>query len=646
MSLKLKVIIAAVTLTLLGIGLFVSFMIVKHLDTYEVEREDVNRPKPRDLLADDKLEDKKPVFDPELVDTRPFGPADNRWQINASAAVIRLDVADIRSDEHEALQRLYPDYAAAAKALRGAGFEVLPSVNLLGGKAKQFDDGLYAAMDQYMVQNGEEGVRDIELCVRQVLTELNPTGEAYAWLFASLEVGRFITPEEHQRRPRLVDRFVEAFLADEAQSRPVGFYTWNENLVRVFQFLRYLQQPFDKREGTPQVLANALARSSQAREQYTRMLDFYAHLTNPFDSLSLLPLTDELYAGKPLTDIASVVGVRKPFVSFLPYSDSKETELFDRLYPRGLPPSADLMADLINAIRSGELDLKPGENSGWYDYQLYALESLVLPEKGEGNDKLLLTKKYKLRLLEAFKAMVTKTRETHIRQMGEAKSSMAAPPDEGLAPRLRVEPNPSYYLRLARSYAFIQTVLESAVQDLNSLPGFRAEGHRGKPLGEELESMRLLFYGLYFVSCEDIGHKPQLLEGENADADYTRAIAADWLKSWETDPDLAVDTRVAVPIYRDIAVSRFWCTLGVRPIKLEADYARRPSWRPMPAAGEQPQPWRELEYHEVQKGKWVILGDEFAEVQKGARATLTRGELRQACDQAGSKEAIIQALQK
>lgn len=646
MSLKLKVIIAAVTLTLLGIGLFVSFMIVKHLDTYEVEREDVNRPKPRDLLADDKLEDKKPVFDPELVDTRPFGPADNRWQINASAAVIRLDVADTRSDEHEALQRLYPDYAAAAKALRGAGFEVLPSVNLLGGKAKQFDDGLYAAMDQYMVQNGEEGVRDIELCVRQVLTELNPTGEAYAWLFASLEVGRFITPEEHQRRPRLVDRFVEAFLADEAQSRPVGFYTWNENLVRVFQLIRYLQQPFDKREGTPQVLANALARNSQAREQYTRMLDFYAHLTNPFDSLSLLPLTDELYAGKPLTDIASVVGVRKPFVSFLPYSDSKETELFDRLYPRGLPPSADLMADLINAIRSGELDLKPGENSGWYDYQLYALESLVLPEKGEGNDKLLLTKKYKLRLLEAFKAMVTKTRETHIRQMGEAKSSMAAPPDEGLAPRLRVEPNPSYYLRLARSYAFIQTVLESAVQDLNSLPGFRAEGHRGKPLGEELESMRLLFYGLYFVSCEDIGHKPQLLEGENADADYTRAIAADWLKSWETDPDLTVDTRVAVPIYRDIAVSRFWCTLGVRPIKLEADYARRPSWRPMPAAGEQPQPWRELEYHEVQKGKWVILGDEFAEVQKGARATLTRGELRQACDQAGSKEAIIQALQK
>src|SRR5690606_15840900 len=142
-------------------------------------------------------------------------------------------------------------------------------------------------------------------------------------------------------------------------------------------------------------------------------------------------------------------------------------------------------------------------------------------------------------------------------------------------------------------------------------------------------------------SCEDIGHKPQLLEGENADPDYTRAIAADWLKSWETDPDLAVDTRVAVPIYRDDRVSRFWCTLGVRPIKLEADYARRPSWRPMPAAGEQPQPWQELESYKVQKAEWVILGDDFAEVQKGARATLTRGELQKVCDQGGSKEEII-----
>ena len=75
----------------------------------------------RDLLADDRLEDKRPAFDPALIDSRLF----EDWQINASAAVIRLDVPDIRSDEPEALQRLYPDYASAINALREAGFDVL-----------------------------------------------------------------------------------------------------------------------------------------------------------------------------------------------------------------------------------------------------------------------------------------------------------------------------------------------------------------------------------------------------------------------------------------------------------------------------------------------------------------------------------------
>ena len=43
------------------------------------------------LFADDKLTDKKPVFDPELVDSRPLKLWENElWEINASAAVIGL----------------------------------------------------------------------------------------------------------------------------------------------------------------------------------------------------------------------------------------------------------------------------------------------------------------------------------------------------------------------------------------------------------------------------------------------------------------------------------------------------------------------------------------------------------------------------
>jgi hypothetical protein len=72
------------------------------------------------------------------------------------------------------------------------------------------------------------------------------------------------------------------------------------------------------------------------------------------------------------------------------------------LFPLGLPPNADLMRELVRRIRSGDVDLKPGPQSGWYEYQAYALETLLLPEKGSEHDKLLLTKAYKKRMLEAF----------------------------------------------------------------------------------------------------------------------------------------------------------------------------------------------------------------------------------------------------
>ncbi|MCA8918740.1 MAG: hypothetical protein KDB32_06655 [Planctomycetes bacterium] len=647
MNVKLKIVVAVATLSLLGIASVATWYFTVGPGTYEVEKTHVDPSTPPDVLSDDKLEDKHAKFDTELIESRPFGDADNLWQINSSAAVIRLDVPDIRNNEHEALQKLYPDYASAGAALKGAGFDVLPSVNLLGGKAKQFDDGLYAAMDLYMVRNAEEGVRDIELCVRQVLTELMPTGDAYAWLWASLELGGYVGTDEYQRRPAKADAYIAAFLDSKQQSEPVGFYTWNENLQRAFRFLRYLQQEFPARDGTPNVIARAISKNAQAREQYRRMLDFYAHLSNPFINLSLLPLTDSGNADKSLAELAAAHGRRRARVAFLPSSDSLETTLFDRLYPLGVTDDADLMMDLIRAIRDGTVDLTPTKDSGWYDYQLHALETLLLPGKGPENDKLLLTKKYKLRLIEAFKSMVTKTRETHIRQMTDAIGSAAPAPEASLSPRLRLEPNPTYYLRIARSYAFIQNYLASVVEDLNSMPAWRAEGPRDFPLGEELENMRQLFYGLYFVSCDDIGLKPELLAGENADPVYHRTLAAKWLENWQQDPDFAVDTRVAVPVYRAPGeYTRFWCTVGVRPIKLSAAYVTSPSWRAMAKPGTTPGEWKEIPGHQLEPGNWVILGDDFLEVQLKGDATLTRERLREVCNQYSYKEEIAAALAK
>src|SRR5262245_13734204 len=65
----------------------------KRPGTFEVEHTDYHPPKADadDLLADDKLEDKNPAFDPAVVDRRPLGKK-GEWQVNSSAAVLRLDV--------------------------------------------------------------------------------------------------------------------------------------------------------------------------------------------------------------------------------------------------------------------------------------------------------------------------------------------------------------------------------------------------------------------------------------------------------------------------------------------------------------------------------------------------------------------------
>lgn len=645
MRTRTKILLAVGVVVAAGVVLVIA-AVRSGLDIEVIEREHVHPATVEDLLQDDKLEDKQPVFLPALSDSRPFGPEDNRWQLNLSAAVIRLDVPDVREDRDAPLHRLYASYGQAARDLRDAGYNVLPSVNMIGGKAKQFDDGLYAAIDAWAVRNAEAGVRDLETLIRQILTELNPANEPYAWLWASLEVGGLIAPDEYPRRPSSAEHFVAEFMAS-SDAQPVGFYNWSEELRRVFRMLRYLQQPHEDRAGIPDTIARVIADDALWHEQYVRVLDLYAGMTNPFAGLTFADLA--AHPGKPLAEIAVATGLRKRPVAvtvhFLPFSDSRENALFEKLYAQGMPPDADLMRDFITAIRDGTIDLKPREGAGWYEYQIHALETFLLPEQGRESEKLLLTKKYKLRMLEAFKAAVTKTRETHIRQMAVGTETAARPPAEGVAPRLRCEPNPTYFLRMARSYAFLQQLLMAHVSDLNSLRGFAEGGAREMPLGDELESMRMLFYGLYFVSCEDIGLEPETLDDEIDNAEYLRALAAQWLKDCESDPDLDADTRVAVPVLQTLrGVTRYWGTIGVRPIKLHAYYAKEPSWRPRAGESDEPQEWEKVPRYKLQDAEWIILADEFAEFERDSTAPLTRETLRDICNEHKEKTAIVQAL--
>lgn len=615
----------------------------------EVERTDYQPPPQKDdeVLADDRLEDRKPAFDPVLVDRRLLR---GEWLLNASAAVLRLDVPAVKPDQEAELLVLHPSYAAATKS-SSPGRTILPSVNLIDGKAKQFDDGLYAAIDLAHYRGLKERLQSHVRLVERIAERAGKSGPAAPFLAAGLELaGVTVSVASEAEKAKLL----EGFRSDEIASKPIGFYTWNEELSTLYRFMRFFQRSFGGREAKaleiPGAIAAALGRDGALLADYERSLAFYARLSNPHEGLSLADIRNlGALDGAALERVAREKGARRAAVAVFPPRTSKETVLFEKLFPQGVPPDVDLMKELVKRIRSGEVDLKPGAGSGWYEHQVYALETLLLPEKGPERDKLLLTREYKKRMLEAFKALVTKRRETHVRELAlaKAKSESKAPPPPAVdvAPRLRLEPAPTYYLRTARAYAFLANFLEASLgkDALRGLRGLKQDGARERNLYEELSWMRDFFYGLYLVAAEDIGMKTNFAAGEPVDEERTYKLAADWLARAMEDADLGADTRVAVPVYVDPfrGVTRLWLTLGVRLTKLDADYARAPSVK-RASGGE----WKTVERRNLEGARYLIAVDEFAEVQLKGMRVLSREELRAICDREKTKEAILEALRK
>jgi hypothetical protein len=616
------------------------------------------------LLQDDQVEDKKTKFDPDLVDRRPLGD----WRVNASEAPVRLDVDTVVREKEAALADLHPSYAQAASAARSligdlaAGSALLPSVNLIDGKAKQFDDGLYAALDQAYYSGLDKALQSHVRLVRRMFDAVGPASPAAPFLAAGLELaGQSVDlPDAAARAAK--DQWLRDFASDAARSKPIGFYVWNAKLADCWRFLRFFQREFDGPDmAIPLAVSHALAGDSVLRADYGKALDFYAHLTDPFPCFSF----DDFAGLRVAFNPATITVEHRDTCALFPPSGSRDSELFRKLFLQGLPPDADMMRELIARVRSGEVDLKPRENSGWYDYQAYALEALILPERAEGANKLVLTRSYKERSLEAFRALLTKRRETHERQMesvGCAKNETDQPelvrPDS-VFPRLRVEPSPGYYLRTARAYNFLSDYLGSAIGEaaLKSLHGLTEADPRPLDLFTELRFMCDLFYGLYAITAEDIGLKSELTPDEAARSAACYAIAAGWLPNALDDPDLSADTRVAVPVYVDPLRhrTRLWVTLGVRTAKLNADYAdaaRPPRIKPMKPAGSNPsstkatadEDWSKVEGYRLATARYLIFGDEFAEVEITSLSPPTRKEFRTICDRYKTRDGILNAL--
>lgn len=593
-----------------------------------------------DSLQDDRLEDKHPIFDPALVDRRKLGD----WEVNLSEAITALNIPIVQPDLDPHLLKLWPSYADLRSQQQTylPGFAILPSVNMLDGKAKQFDDGLYAALEQAYLLGNEPGLQSHESLIRSWLAEVPSESEAASFLKAGLKLLQ--SPDNDtldlSNESEAVRKWLILFQSNLLASKPISFYTWNDNLRKSWRFGTYFQRNLSADSPEATQLVEALKKNEALRQQYINNLSFYAALSNPAMNNSVLSLLENGDAAT--THITSV--------SIFPAATSRETELFNKLFREGIPRDADLMLELVKRIRSGEVDLTPRPldataPSGWYDYQVYALETLLVAERGEEHNKLLLSKTYKQRMLDAFKALITKRRETHAKSMAKTTAAAAAPQrPKVLEPRLRVEPVPTYYLRTARSYQFLQLALLKfpGEECLKQLKGLRKEGDRGVDLATELEEIKNRFYGLYLISCEDIGLSPKLLDGEVDDQDACYALAENWLKNLWDDPDFAADTRVAVPIATDGQrnITRLWVTVGVRLAKLNARYATSPKIR---VAGSQEE-WQEPEGISRTTVVYLIPVDEFVELEISGMQGLTRDELRAAIPPGKTREEVLTAL--
>ena len=602
--------------------------------TYQTVHELSQEPPQRDefSLKDDDLANKNPKFDAALVDSRPF----EGWQVNQSAAVIKLDIlSDHPSSGNDILQ---PSYSASLKK------RVFPSVNLIDGAAKQFDDGLYAAVD-LAVFRGEAGIKvSLPRFIRSIFNKLPKDSTARPFLAGALSIiGDKVILSTAENA--VMGKYLAEFEEDPLRSKPAGFYTWNEELKQLWKFCRYLQKGFISDLSVPSDFAKVLSNDRKLRYDYLSLHAFYSRLTNPAVCLS----ADALVGGS--TDLAALArsaGVHREEVSILPPSTSREVELFDKLFPQGVPEGTNLMSELVRRIMSGAVDLTPGANDGWYQWQAHALEVMLLPSKGGENEKLLLTAKYKKRILEAFMVLITKRRETHLRLLGAVRTLGASGGNDldfpkMFYPRVRIEPAATFYLRTARAYAFIQNLLVSSVNPgaFAKLHGLRNDAYRKESIKDELETIKNRFYGFYLLSCEDIGMKPNFLHEEKVNEEICRSEALAWLRQLSTDEDLAVDTRFAVPIRSDNGETRYWLTLGVRLATLSISYAKPPKIRPADQDGG----WQDIPKEvRIIEQPVLISVEDFAEVALKGKVSITREEWRALCDKYKTKDAILAAL--
>lgn len=559
--------------------------------------------------------------------------------LDLAPQVLRLDIPEDRGYGETRGQQeapLFPSFSAAD--VDASSFAPAAALAL---KAKQFDDGLYASVE-LAADAGLGRFPAKKYLLLRLLQALAADSDrtAASILTAAARLGGQ-QPQVSAEVTREAETLQQEFLADGLRSKPLGFYTWSEELSRIFQRDRMLQT--ETKEPAARALAAALSRDDELLRAYSAALSLSEKLTNPL-------------AWSDLRELASALkGERTPrfpeHLSLFPPSRAHETDLIKKLYgDRPIPEGFNLADEMIKRIRAGTLDLKPSPASGWYDYQTYALEALVAPDRMPEGKHLKLDESYRKELDGLFKALLALTRETHVKQLEVPMAGAAGPPEKlvlHLFPGLTLEPLASYYLRRAHSYRFVRAVLEQAFgpEGLGQTRRLTAAGPLNLSLSAELRLMEALFYGAYLQSCEEIGMAPEPDPslGNSKGTSAEQELLGAWLASIRKDPDLGQDIRMMVPVFYDIGRKQIkvWAVLGVTTKPLTISYETRPAVVEIRGPdGKLVKPRDvEVEFHsEYHRAAY------FATAEIYVPRLLNRTEFRQHCDKYKTYKAIVSNL--
>ena len=678
--------------------------------------------KPEITEKDDKIEDKRPPYVTSFTETC-LGPFNETCYFNKSASVIGIDLSEATETEKDIADKIYPTFRDALKGAESFDCDLLPSVDLIDGFTKYFDDRLIAAIEEHIhtkstiYPGGKQGF--LKELLKELLRkpEAPGTPEAAGYIATAIELGGDTAIVPADIKPLMIE-YKKGFLEKPLKSKPIGFYTKSKTLQNIFRRDRFLQKEF--RNILPMIrIAEVLDKDPKLQEAYNKFSQLAEKVCNPEANLKttdLLPFKSKFgdkeklwktIKASPVFKKITEKGNPDPTVAFWPYSYSKESRLMAQLY-RGYFPKTEIMNDLINAIKNNRVDLTPDQDSGWYDYQLHALETLLLTDKGDEAEKLLLHSKYKKRLREAFEAMLTKRRETHVKQLHIIRSIGGSIRRLPLSPELSVEPTATNFLRTARAYRFLADNLRTFFTE-KELSALKIEGFDNGLL-KEFDNTIQLFYGLYLITCNDMGMTPKLKPMEIASlqglvvnpSEITDEInmlsekisfkyqpyqeinedgqicliadtegltddqrtawisvwkkAKEWLNNIDSQKFLDEDVRVIAPVLSSPEKVRYWAVLGTRLLKIKTYYATPPKVARADTSEEHeiidddPEIVLKKEsssyskYIKWQPKDYVIPVQVFAEVTLGPEP-LTRKEFRDICDKHETKEEIIAVLQ-